>query len=297
VAARNPSPRRTTLADYERTGRQDCGNVYDSRDFIEEYRAGDRKRTAEQIVGAVWAQWESDPDFKAEWIDQNREDLEFHGPDPDKAYAAWRRGWMGCAVDPTAASIRDFVELTAEDNPNALPVVSANALPVKGPLYGALLAERGHLAARAQKVIDRSERPSGHRLRDEIIYDWSEMLELDYADPHGDPSEPYSMDGVDAGLAVGTLLVYDEHDAVVVGLGPEHHVRHLRASDITLEPFDRALVENPPNFTKKGERMYRHIKEGYAGDPRAKEIAARTVYASAAKGVPGLLRRPSRERR
>jgi len=52
---------------------------------------------------------------------------------------------------------------------------------------------------------------------------------------------------------------------------------------------------NPRTFTAKGERMYESIKAGYAGDPRtrdrAAEIAARTVYARAAEGVEGLVKR------
>lgn len=46
---------------------------------------------------------------------------------------------------------------------------------------------------------------------------------------------------------------------------------------------------NPRTFTSRGERMYEHIKAGYGKDPRAAEIAARTVYARS-KDVPGLLR-------
>lgn len=51
---------------------------------------------------------------------------------------------------------------------------------------------------------------------------------------------------------------------------------------------------NPATFTKKGERMYRHIKAGYGSEPRAKEIAARTVYAAAARGTHGLVRKRRR---
>lgn len=55
------------------------------------------------------------------------------------------------------------------------------------------------------------------------------------------------------------------------------------------------LEENPDGrFTDKGERMYEDVKATYAGDPRAEEIAARTVYARAADGVPGLIRRQGR---
>lgn len=45
-------------------------------------------------------------------------------------------------------------------------------------------------------------------------------------------------------------------------------------------------------LTAKGERMYEEIKRGYEekGDPRAAEIAMRTVYAKAKEGVTGLLR-------
>jgi hypothetical protein len=52
-------------------------------------------------------------------------------------------------------------------------------------------------------------------------------------------------------------------------------------------------VPNPSSFSEKGERMYEHIKQQYEakGDPRAKEIAARTVYASSSAGVPGLIGR------
>jgi hypothetical protein len=48
---------------------------------------------------------------------------------------------------------------------------------------------------------------------------------------------------------------------------------------------------NPAGLTAKGERMYEHVKKGYGADPRAEEIAARTVLARA-KEVPGLYRNP-----
>lgn len=50
--------------------------------------------------------------------------------------------------------------------------------------------------------------------------------------------------------------------------------------------------KNPPGrFTEKGERMFQDVKLEYErkGEPRAAELAARTVYAEAKKGVPGLL--------
>jgi hypothetical protein len=50
--------------------------------------------------------------------------------------------------------------------------------------------------------------------------------------------------------------------------------------------------KNPAGLTAKGERMYEHVKESYGSDPRAKEIAARTVLARAGEGVSGLKKNP-----
>jgi hypothetical protein len=56
----------------------------------------------------------------------------------------------------------------------------------------------------------------------------------------------------------------------------------------------RRRRRNPSTFTRKGERMYRHIERRYAGRARAKEIAARTVYARSRGGAPGLVKRRRR---
>ena len=49
------------------------------------------------------------------------------------------------------------------------------------------------------------------------------------------------------------------------------------------------MNHNPRSFSPKGERMYRAIKRGYGADPRAAEIAARTVQARASAGARGLV--------
>jgi len=49
------------------------------------------------------------------------------------------------------------------------------------------------------------------------------------------------------------------------------------------------MHRNPSTFTAKGERLYEQVKRGYGSDPRAKSIAAATVYKQSAK-VPGLVR-------
>lgn len=52
---------------------------------------------------------------------------------------------------------------------------------------------------------------------------------------------------------------------------------------------------NPAGLSARGERMYGHIREGYGDDPRAAEIAARTVIARS-REIPGLMRNPPRLR-
>jgi hypothetical protein len=56
---------------------------------------------------------------------------------------------------------------------------------------------------------------------------------------------------------------------------------------------------NPAGLTKKGERMYRKIRDGYTevGKQKAKEIAARTVLARAKGGARGLVRDQASRRR
>lgn len=56
-----------------------------------------------------------------------------------------------------------------------------------------------------------------------------------------------------------------------------------------LEP----IAQNPAGLTSKGERMYQDIKRQYQAkhDPRAKEIASRTVLARAREGAPGLVKK------
>jgi hypothetical protein len=65
--------------------------------------------------------------------------------------------------------------------------------------------------------------------------------------------------------------------------------------------YDRAIVlpagsskpkKNPAGLTRKGERMYEHVRASYPSDPRAKEIASRTVRARASGGARGLVKNP-----
>lgn len=51
------------------------------------------------------------------------------------------------------------------------------------------------------------------------------------------------------------------------------------------------LVRNPAPFTKKGARMMRGIEREGGYGARTPEVAARTVYAAARRGVPGLVKK------
>jgi len=84
-------------------------------------------------------------------------------------------------------------------------------------------------------------------------------------------------------------------DWTVIGEDPseEQLLEFSREKNPSGSDFDIAGVTNPETFTAKGERMYKEIAKSHAGDPRAKEIAARTVYARA-KQIPGLVANSSR---
>jgi hypothetical protein len=114
------STRRTTLADFEATGRQDCANVFSISDFAAEAVTGRPGRTAQQVVDAVWASWEADPGYRAHWVAQNED--AFDGLDATKAYAAWRAGWKERAVDYVEAWMMKNRENPARRrNPAAIP--------------------------------------------------------------------------------------------------------------------------------------------------------------------------------
>jgi hypothetical protein len=67
------------------------------------------------------------------------------------------------------------------------------------------------------------------------------------------------------------------------------HTLGIHPDEISVKP-EAFKASNPRGiFTERGERMYEEIKESYGSDPRAAELAAKTVYARAREGVTGLL--------
>jgi hypothetical protein len=66
--------------------------------------------------------------------------------------------------------------------------------------------------------------------------------------------------------------------------------RSLEWSGETITVQPKLPGVNPAGLTAKGERMYGKIKAGYGADPRAAEIASRTVLARS-REIPGLKKR------
>ena len=91
------------------------------------------------------------------------------------------------------------------------------------------------------------------------------------------------------GLSIGSVTI--STPLLLVGAGLAAYLLFFRK-----KRGSRARRRNPATFTKKGERMYRHIRRGYGKSRRAKEIAARTVYAAAKRGTKGLVRKRRRRR-
>ena len=71
----------------------------------------------------------------------------------------------------------------------------------------------------------------------------------------------------------GFVVVRDEESGARYEVDGRQPIVEL---DVANRMFQK---KNPAGLTAKGERMYEHIKEGYGGDPRAAEIASRTVLA------------------
>ncbi len=109
---RNPSGP-LTYHHFYLTGRQDCGNAFELRDF--DLDAG----TPEQIVAAGMADWD---EHRQEWIDQ-MEPESYEGLDPIRAHAEWKRGWADCAIESVKQALEERAEraLYADDEPVVNP--------------------------------------------------------------------------------------------------------------------------------------------------------------------------------
>lgn len=133
---------------------------------------------------------------------------------------------------------------------------------------------------------------------------YAQMLS-DILSRHGLRSRTWGKPGVGARVYVGDQYLSvsrggDVSDRmrgqvtfVESALYPSQRAEYRRARDEYRREQDRVLGEqweqNPAAFTTKGERLYEQVKRGYGRDPRAKSIAAATVYKQSAK-VPGLVR-------
>lgn len=92
-------------------------------------------------------------------------------------------------------------------------------------------------------------------------------------------------------MADGGMQIFAASQVIpVAGRVPESPTQlALRAKYQAEEQEERRQRRNPAGLTAKGERMYEQIRRGYEerGEPRAKEIASRTVLARS-REIPGL---------
>ena len=84
----------------------------------------------------------------------------------------------------------------------------------------------------------------------------------------------------DTGSAIGHF--FQDYNPLI---GPLLFAGVLLVGSIAIakRKFKPRRRSNPAGFTAKEERKYKAIKKGYGRDPRAAEIAARTVYAQRKK--------------
>src|SRR5579859_1290569 len=132
ATATRPFPDGTTLADYGRDGRWDCGHAYDSYIF-EKAIEDNPDATPEAIFDRSW----SDDGYE-DWIAQA--DLTGH-PLARAAYDEWKAGWRACALEHIKRDIERHKERLKEElelyylfvgEDNAYdPVVQRGQVPVE----------------------------------------------------------------------------------------------------------------------------------------------------------------------
>ncbi len=112
------------LADYNRSGWQDCDNAINADDFLE-YMRDHPAAPADQVVAAVWKRYEDDG-LKDEWLTGAT------GYDPGdhprltatQAYTSWSSGWRACAlvhVTKWHAEFQQALREELEDQPKPNP--------------------------------------------------------------------------------------------------------------------------------------------------------------------------------
>lgn len=117
----------------------------------------------------------------------------------------------------------------------------------------------------------------------------------------GEQLEAVFADEDDAAHYAHEISEHGARDVRVIKRPPRLHPALVRSMQGNPDDGDYSHVEdatdhldmpaNPAGLTAKGERMYEAIKAGYGRDPRAAEIASRTVLARS-RTTPGLKRNP-----
>jgi hypothetical protein len=93
---------RATLRDYERTGVQDCDNVWDGEEIdrralarkVKGKSSAERDAAIEAAIDDMWKEYGDD--IREDWVKQNAADVKDNRLDVDKAFKAWQSGYRVC---------------------------------------------------------------------------------------------------------------------------------------------------------------------------------------------------------
>lgn len=142
---------------------------------------------------------------------------------------------------------------------------------------------------------DVAQLPEAQKSLREVQAEWMEDLEENPRrraprPPRSRPAYKFEVYNVDTDEWVSRTRTRDAAESDAEGMRQVLPGRRFAVREYTENPAGR--------FTDKGERMYEDIKASYEarGESRARaeELAARTVFARAADGVPGLVKRHGR---
>jgi hypothetical protein len=104
-----------TYGDFQRTGWQDCRNVFDTSDHHDAWRRLGKPRGNGAAAKVVHEAWGDDEEHYGQWLKQADIDgILQDGLDLRPAYKAWRDAWQGCAESAVKADLKDWISEDAE---------------------------------------------------------------------------------------------------------------------------------------------------------------------------------------
>jgi hypothetical protein len=222
-----------------------------------------RKSNPIQMLGEA----QTNPAHRNPWEVRSDSGLEgvFADEDDARFYAEEIRGSgaRGVSVDRRERGTRPSLPKRALQNPCCNPSsrLFAGVYPT-GIAYADKERERDgdylRVAFLPFSTLRLQWSPGNHpaELREEIEHDATQIIAR--------RGQPFEVD------ASGQTVILGGEQRRQPGAPPQYHAPMGRPPGVPNR-------SNPAGLTAKGERMYQHIKESYGDDPRAAEIASRTV--------------------